>query len=600
MSVHLTRTLLSLCREMRRAAAVDSLVCLGLSVALALTEGAGLLMLMPLLELVGVIEGSPVPSVSAWIAFPLAAVGLVPTLGTVLLLFVGTATTRSLVQRWQTRLQGRVREEVGAALRVRLYQAIAEAEWRFLVSRPAYHFVHALTSEVGVIGGAAGRTFELLTGLLVGATYLAVAVRVAPLPAALVVACAAVLAVVARESLLRARESADVAAHTRRRLNTILAEHVASLKSAKTTGATGLHTTLIRDLSLSLRHAALSVAGTETDLLHRIELGTVVLLAIIVYVSVTVLAVPAALLLLLLYIFARLMPRVISVYRQLQGLAAAAPAVESVARLERDCVGAAEHAGAAPLPLSPLRTDVRFESVSFAYLERPPVLDCVNIAIAAGCTTALVGVSGSGKSTVADLATGLLLPSAGRILVDGVELTPARLSSWRAQVGYVAQDTFFFDDSVRMNLSFGQHVPEAEFWRALQLAAADQFVADLPDGLDTHIGDRGLRLSGGERQRLAIARALLRQPRLLVLDEATSALDAENAAHIERSILQLHHRVTILIISHRLELVRHADLVHVIDAGRVVQSGRWHELRADAGGRFAALLRSDSPGGRGA
>jgi ATP-binding cassette subfamily C protein len=187
-----------------------------------------------------------------------------------------------------------------------------------------------------------------------------------------------------------------------------------------------------------------------------------------------------------------------------------------------------------------------------------------------------------------------LRPTGGRIEVDGVELTASRLAAWRAQIAYVPQDAFLFNATVRANVCWpAEPAADAAIWEALSRAAAADFVAALPDGLDTVIGDRGSLLSAGERQRLAIARALLRRPRLIVFDEATSSLDPENEARIQEAIDQLHHRMTVLVIAHRLWTIRRADIIHVLDGGRLVQSGTWDQLQADRQGRFHALAGVD-------
>ena len=177
-------------------------------------------------------------------------------------------------------------------------------------------------------------------------------------------------------------------------------------------------------------------------------------------------------------------------------------------------------------------------------------------------------------------------------MVDGEPLSPERRKSWREQISYVAQETFLFNDTVRANLLWARpDADEEQIWLALSLAAAEEFVSALPEGLETTLGDRGVRLSGGERQRLALARALLREPSLLILDEATSALDSENEKRIRKAIDELHGSVTILIITHRLSTIRGADIVYVLDGGRLVEAGSWEELMP-RDGRFKALARA--------
>ena len=206
----------------------------------------------------------------------------------------------------------------------------------------------------------------------------------------------------------------------------------------------------------------------------------------------------------------------------------------------------------------------------------------------------------AGAQAERDLLLGLLSPTTGQILIDGRPLVASHLDAWRRQVSYVAQDTFLFADTVRANLAWAlPAATDSDLWEALRHAAADRFVAELPQGLDTRVGERGVQLSGGERQRLSIARALLRKPRVLVLDEATSSLDSENELRIQQAIDGLQHRMTIVIIAHRLSTIRNADVIHVMEAGRVVQSGTWHQLRGQPQGRFFELAtrNADGPAG---
>ena len=224
---------------------------------------------------------------------------------------------------------------------------------------------------------------------------------------------------------------------------------------------------------------------------------------------------------------------------------------------------------------------VEFDDVHFAYEEDKPVLKGISFEASPGKIVALVGSSGSGKSTIAGLAASFLEPDRGRVLVDGVELAEVRLSTYRRQLGLVFQDDFLFDGTIRENLRFARpEATDAEVDEAAERAYVTEFSRRFPDGLETVIGERGVKLSGGQRQRVTIARALLADPHILLLDEATSSLDTESEALIQKSLNDLLSGRTTIVIAHRLSTIQRADLILVIEGGRIVERGRHEELMA--------------------
>ena len=241
-------------------------------------------------------------------------------------------------------------------------------------------------------------------------------------------------------------------------------------------------------------------------------------------------------------------------------------------------------------PFQQLIGEIHLADVSLRYSpDLQPALQHIELEIPKGQTVALVGASGAGKSSIADLLVGLYEPTHGQILVDGVDLRELELASWQQQLGVVSQDTFLFNASIAANIAYGSPAAERqEIEGAARMAQAAAFIQSLPQGYDTVVGERGYRLSGGQRQRLSLARALLRKPQFLILDEATSALDSQSERLVQEAIERFERGHTVLVIAHRLSTIVNADLICVMEQGRVVERGR-HTQLLDLGGRYASL-----------
>jgi subfamily B ATP-binding cassette protein MsbA len=241
------------------------------------------------------------------------------------------------------------------------------------------------------------------------------------------------------------------------------------------------------------------------------------------------------------------------------------------------------------VPLGSIRGLLKFENVTFEYETGKPVLRGITLDAVPGTVTALVGSSGSGKSTLIGLVAAFAKPTTGSIYIDGLNLSTVRLDSYRSQLGVVLQDNFLFDGTIKENILFGRpSAPDEDVVSAAQIARVDEFASKLESGLDTVVGERGVKLSGGQRQRVAIARAILANPRILILDEATSSLDSESEALIQEGLAALMRGRTTFVIAHRLSTIRSADQILVLEAGVIVERGTHAQLLA-MGGRYFDL-----------
>jgi len=367
------------------------------------------------------------------------------------------------------------------------------------------------------------------------------------------------LPLLALQSRKGARADAYLEAYLQ--LQRVVGDGIAKLRAARIAGAPEALAREFESASDALRQQELDYFRLGHVLQMLFQMLAAVLLACAIYLALFVWQTPLAVFVPVLAIAIRCVPLVASLLQALRGWSHALPALGSLRELVAEARAHQEPEGRAGERLV-FRRAITLEQVSLRHAGRAvPVLSDLSFTIAAGSIVAITGPSGSGKSSLADMLCGLYAPDAGELSVDGIALDPARRLAWRRQVAYLEQVPFFLDATLAENLAWGLgQVDDARIARALGDASAD-FVHDLPDGLETRMGERGRQFSGGEKQRIALARALLREPDLLILDEVTASLDAANAQSIRRSIERLRGVRTIVLLTHDRELLALADSV---------------------------------------
>ena len=561
----------------------------------SLTEGLGVALLFPILQVAGfnLANQGHVGHYTREVRDLLVRSGLRPTLwlATLLLIFMLLMALRSLFSRMQSVLTFRTVLTYELAMSRRLYQAIINADWLFLVRRRSSDFTHALTAELTRVATCTYLLIGTLANTILALVYIAIALKLSAGMTSLVLATGAALLLVSRRWMRAVHESGTAVSESMSEVYSAATEHLQNLKAMKFYDAQTSDLEMFSALQSSALQQSLNNTRGQAAAAFWFEAGSLIVLGAIIFASLQILNVAPASMLLLLAVFTRLFPRLAAGQSQLQAFLSELPAFENLMKIYDECLANAEVPGAIG-PEPTLAHEIRLERVGFRYdAERPLVLENLSLTIAAGKVTAIVGSSGAGKSTVADLVNGLLSPITGRVLVDGVELTPQTARAWRRQVGYVAQDTVLFHDTVRANLRWANpDASEQEMSESLGLAAAE-FVFELPHGLDTTVGDRGMLLSHGQRQRIALARALLRKPGLLILDEATSSLDFDNEKRILDAIERLKGRATVLLIAHRVSAIQRAEMIYVIENGCVAESGDWQSLSSRPSHRVGSLFR---------
>jgi ATP-binding cassette, subfamily C, bacterial len=567
------------------------------TVLFSLSEGIGIALLLPTLQVAGfnMAGQGEAGKYAARLANAFVAIGLHPTLILLLGVFVTLVGARTVLGQIQSVWMYKVQQDVEHHLRRRLYHAIADANWLFVCRSRATDFTHALTHEIYRIGNGTNLALVFTGEVVLGMLYMAIAFALSAGMTALVLISGAMLTFVFRGRTHAIEEQGEEVSTTNKSLYAATIEHLQSLKAAKTYGAEERNFSIFSALSDEVVSANVDGARQQAIAATWFELGSVMILAVVLYVSIRVLAVPPASILILLLLFARVMPRIMSGQHHYRAFVNSLPSFANLLNIEARCAAAAEPA-AHPHDRMSLTRELAAEHISFTYSEgRVAAVKDLSLVIPAGKVVALVGPSGAGKSTIADILMGLVLPDSGTLRLDGRPLGPEGVRGWRDRIGYVAPDTFLFHDTIRANLKWARpDASEDEMLAALRQASVLDFVAGLKDGLDTVVGDRGMMVSQGERQRLALARAFLRRPSMLILDEATNSLDSENEGRVLDAIESRRGELTVVLIAHRLSTIRWADLIYVVEGGKVVESGDWSSLSARRDGRFRALWEAQS------
>ncbi|WP_263840191.1 ABC transporter ATP-binding protein [Salinibacter sp.] len=570
-------------------------VVFGLTVAVAFAQSFGITLLLPLLRAsqsegatdMGWFEGA-LQQLLAWMGIADYLPGI---LAFIALVFVAKGGLQFSKKGYVGYLQAQLLRE----LKTQLFDAYSRMTYRYYIQQNAGHFINVINQQVNRFF----QSFTSFTGffskVVTTLGYFGAAFLVAWRFALMALGVGALLlflfkylnAYVRRLSRKRSAEMST--------LNKLLVQSLQALKYIVGTNQTG-----------HLRAGVVDSVNRLTGYIFRQRLAraftgslrepvSVLLVTGLIALQVMVFGGGIAPIFVALLLFHRGMQSMMSIQSSWQQTMDKIGAVEMVTD-EFDAVQAHQETSGEQ-EVGALHRGMEFDDVCFAYKEEDvDVLQDINISVPANQTIALVGESGAGKSTLVDMMTLMLKPRTGEIRIDGVPHGEVALDSWRDQIGYVSQETVVFDDTVANNISLWQgDIDEDPALRervmhAAERAHAHHFIEDLPNGYQTQVGDRGVRLSGGQQQRLFVARELFKQPNLLLLDEATSDLDTASEQHIQNSIDALQGEVTVVIIAHRLSTVKNADRVYVLDGGRVIEEGSYHELRHREEGAFREMV----------
>lgn len=540
-----------------------------------IAEGMGLSVLLPLLNVAvdtGGMSGLPGLGEDTTNEFEqvvldvLAAVNIAPTLGNMLFLIIAGMAFKSLFLLIAQRQVGYTAAQVGTDLRLEMLRAVLRSKWEYFLHQPVGKLTNALATEAqrssdAFVNGAAAITF-LIQAIIYGGVAFALSWR-----ASLVAIVAGAVVIGLSHYLVRiTRKAGKKQTNLMTALMANLTDTLQSVKPLKAMSREHLADQVLAHdtnrLNKALRRQIL--AGAVLDSAQELMFTIFICLGIYVALESYGMALPTVMV--LVVGLGQAFKFLGKVQKQYQKLAMGESAFWSL-RAAIDAAATAQENIEGGTPCR-FEKGLAMRDVHFNYDDQHPVFAGLDIDIEAGSLTTLIGPSGAGKTTIIDLAIGLLRPQSGSVLLDGTPLTDIDIKSWRSMIGYVPQDTILLHDSILHNVTLGDpQISESQAESALHAAGAWEFVGRLPEGMHTIVGERGGKLSGGQRQRIVIARALVNNPRLLILDEATSALDRDSEEAIRQTMESLKGQLTILAISHNRSMVEAADHVYRLQGG---------------------------------
>lgn len=558
-------------------------ILLVFSACVAFLDGIGLALFIPLFQVAesGASGEGDLGNLDFVLRF-FDSIGVEVTVGVIIIFLLSLFSLKALVNFSERYFLTNIRVGFMRKIRIQLVKGLCDVSYPGFVNIDLGRIQNVITAEITKAGIAFSSYFATLQNAITLIGYLLLAF-IANFQFALLITLAGLLSNFIYKFInKRVETSSLLQSYIGNGLQSKILESVWNYKYLKATGLISLFRKRLIDLTNDSENLSRRIGILSSISMSLREPVSIAMVCAVIYIQVIVMEVSMYSIVLSLLLFYRSLTSLLSLQNSWQGFLSNSGAIHTVSALYSDFEKRIEsHENE---EMSDFSSEIKFENVSFSYAPHlPNVLDDVDITIKKNQTIAFVGESGSGKTTLVNMMAGLLLPVSGRIIIDGVNLTPSRAKSYRRMIGYITQEPVVFNDSVYNNITFNvPRTPEniEKFWKTLDKTALTTTVNALPEKENSLLGDNGILISGGQKQRISIARELFRDCSLLLMDEATSALDTENEIIIQSNINALKGKYTIIIIAHRLSTVRNADIIYLLDKGKIAASGDFESLQA--------------------